>query len=118
MELNEALAIVKLHGYRCTKPKPKANKRKGPTFVAEFADGQVTRMTTFAALDRDGLPGRDAYEHGVRLSFAAYEARNRNWFALLQLTAADMPAIVAACFEQDGEVIVSWDSLQAERRVA
>ena len=38
-----------------------------PTFVATFADGEVTQMTTYTALDELDVT------RGVRLARAAYE---------------------------------------------
>jgi hypothetical protein len=61
MQIEQAISIVKAAGYRVTKPKPKAKTRVGPTFVARFADGQVTRMSTFTSLDKLD------YGRGVRL---------------------------------------------------
>jgi hypothetical protein len=50
--LEQALATVRAAGYRVSKPKPRKTKsRVGPTFVATFADGQVTRMSTFTSLE-------------------------------------------------------------------
>jgi hypothetical protein len=88
MNVEDAIACLKAAGYRVSKPKPKVKDRVGPTFVACFADGQVTRMSTFtslANLDR----GR-----GIRLSHAAYESRMKQ----------AAPAIIDAHFEQDGVV--------------
>jgi len=50
--LNEALATIKAAGYRISKPKSKRKDRVGPTFVAEFADGTVTRRSTFTSLEK------------------------------------------------------------------
>jgi hypothetical protein len=89
MNIEDAIACLKAAGYRVSKPKPKVKDRVGPTFVAWFADGQVTRMSTFtslANLDR----GR-----GIRLSQAAYESRMKQ----------AAPAIINAHFEQDGVVL-------------
>jgi hypothetical protein len=63
--------------------------RVGPTFVAHFADGQVTRMSTFTSVEKLD------YSRGIRLSQAAYESRTKQ-----------VPVeIVAAHFEQDGAVL-------------
>ena len=89
MNLEDAIACLKAAGYRVTKPKPKVKDRVGPTFVATFSDGQVTRMSTFTSLtslDR----GR-----GIRLSLAAYESRMKQ----------AAPPIIEAHFEQDGVVL-------------
>ena len=107
----EALAVVKAAGFRVSKPKvrPKAPKRKdraGPTFVCEFSDGVVTRMTTFTSLtDLDW--GRGEY-----LSKAAYESRWRTQYRKrngepcpVDELALVPPAIRSAWFEQDGKVL-------------
>jgi hypothetical protein len=89
MNIEDAIACLRANGYRVTKPKVKVKDRVGPTFVARFADGQVTRMSTYTSLtnlDR----GR-----GERLSLAAYESRMKQ----------AAPAIMEAHFEQDGVVI-------------
>jgi hypothetical protein len=89
MNIEDAIACLKATGYRVTKPKPKVKDRVGPTFVACFADGQITRMSTFTSLislDR----GR-----GIRLSLAAYESRMKQ----------APPPIIDAHFEQDGVVL-------------
>jgi hypothetical protein len=54
-----------------------------PTFIAEFADGQVTRMTIYCK------PGKLDVARGVRLAQHAYRPRMKQ----------DPPAIVAASFE-------------------
>jgi hypothetical protein len=54
-----------------------------PTFVATFADGTVTRMTTHCA------DGRLDLGRGVRLSQAAYESRRKQ----------QPPAMTAGHFE-------------------
>src|SRR6516165_394647 len=61
----------------------------GPTFVCQFVDGVVTRMTTHCP---DGLdPAR-----GIRLSRAAYESRRRR----------PPPEILKGHFENDDGVVV------------
>jgi transcriptional regulator with XRE-family HTH domain len=93
--LDEALAIVKAAGYRVTKPrtKPKSPEHKtrvGPTCVIEFDDGVVTRMSTWCASDE-----KLDWDRGVRLAQAAYQSRTRR----------SPPAIIAARFERDGQVL-------------
>jgi hypothetical protein len=68
-----------------------------PTFVARFADGEVTRMTTHTPLDPLDV-GR-----GVKLARHAYRSRKK-------LT-APTPAIVEAHFEQDGSTIATYDAV-------
>jgi hypothetical protein len=109
--LDDALAVVKAAGFRISKPKvrPKVPKRKdraGPTFVAEFADGVITRMTTFTSLtDLD-------WARGERLSRAAYESRWRAQYRKrngepcpVDEIALVPPAIRSARFEQNGVVL-------------
>ena len=62
-----------------------------PVFVARFADGEVTRMTTCCS------PENLDWSRGERLSQAAYQSRRQTHDA--------PPAIVSAWFEQNGEVL-------------
>jgi hypothetical protein len=69
----------------------------GPTFVARFADGQTTRMSTHTALDKLDM------KRGVRLSRHAYSSRVRK----------DPPAILKAHFESaDGDVLAEYTQEQ------
>jgi hypothetical protein len=126
MSLDEALVVVKAAGYRVSKPKAKPSKHKdrvGPTFVAKFADGEVTRMSTFTSLEKLD------WERGIRLSQAAYQSRWRKrqhqtdaraWWKGMSKAQRETylsthsifttdfiipPAIVSAHFEQDGNVL-------------
>ena len=94
-EVIDALKTVRAAGYRVSRrsPKhPKHNKdRVGPSFVAEFADGTVTRMSTFTSLEKLD------WARGERLSQAAYQSRRQ--------TRETPPAIIAMRFEQDGVVL-------------
>jgi hypothetical protein len=56
-----------------------------PTFVAHFADGEVTRMTVYCE------PGKLDVSRGVRLAQHAYQSRMRR----------KPPAIIAANFEHN-----------------
>jgi hypothetical protein len=67
-----------------------------PIFVCTFADGEVTRMTTFQSGETLNL-GR-----GVRLACAAYESRTKK----------APPPIVEAHYERDGEVLESYEREQ------
>jgi hypothetical protein len=108
LTLAEAVAMVKAAGYRVSKPRtPKRLRHKdrvGPTFVAEFADGTTTRMSTFTSLENLD------WDRGIRLSQAAYQSR---WRAhqrkqrpyLVDSVAPVPPAIISARFEQDGKVL-------------
>jgi len=74
-----------------------------PTFVAHFADGQITRMTTYTSLAKLDM-GR-----GVRLSRHAYSSRTRK----------EPPAILAAHFEStDGEVLAEYTQEQLAKVTA
>jgi hypothetical protein len=110
MKLILALTTVKLAGYRVSKPKPKQYKRKGkhkdrvgPTCVCEFADGEVTRMSTFTSLEKLD------WDRGVRLSQAAWtarwRARERKQQRPYWVVAPAPPLVVSVQFEQDGVVL-------------
>jgi DNA-binding transcriptional regulator YdaS (Cro superfamily) len=106
--IDEAIAFIKAAGYRVSKPRtskrPKPKDRVGPTFVAEFADGTVTRMSTFTSLEKLD------WERGERLSQAAYQSRwrvrqRKQHPNLVDSIAPVPPAIISARFEQDGKVL-------------
>jgi|SoiMethySBSTD1v2_1073268.scaffolds.fasta_scaffold2887478_2 hypothetical protein len=59
------------------------SKSRSPIFRAQFADGEVMRMTVSTPLDKLDI------RRGVRLSIAAYESRKKQ----------KAPAIVGATFE-------------------
>ena len=59
-----------------------------PVFVATFADGELTRMTTHHEPDRKSFD----LARGIRLARAAYESR----------TGRTAPAITKAHFKRDG----------------
>jgi hypothetical protein len=122
--LSDALTIVKAAGYRVRKPRKskifkRGKDRVGPTFVAEFADGTITRMSTYVP----SLENLD-WGRGERLAQAAYQSRWRTrvlaqyreqnggrltrWQyrePAINLIAPVPPAIIAARFEQDGKVL-------------
>jgi len=112
--LDEALAVVKAAGYRVSKPKNHKHKdRAGPTLVARFSDGTVTRMSTHTSLEQLD------WERGVRLAHAAYESRWRTHqrahllkqmgkYCTVNLVMPVPPAIVSAHFEQDGKVLARY----------
>jgi hypothetical protein len=64
------------------------------TFIAIFADGEATRLTTYAAAGKLNLT------RGVRLARAAYESRTKR----------TPPAIAEAHYECDGEVLETYDA--------
>ena len=130
--LAKAIAMVKSAGYRITRAKaskiPRPKKRVGPSFVAKFADGTVTRMSVFTSLKKLD------WDRGIRLSQAAYVTRWRaqrrppysraamQWWMsadrkqreaqssagsvyATDLIEPVLPAIVSAHFEQDGIVL-------------
>jgi hypothetical protein len=65
----------------------------GPTFVAKFADGEVTRMTVWAE-------NKPNLSRGVRLARHAYRSRTGN----------EPPPIIEARFERDGSVLETYDA--------
>jgi hypothetical protein len=68
-----------------------------PTFVAHFADGEVTRMTTYC------LPGKLDLERAVKLARHAYRSRKQH----------EPPPISRASFERNGgEVLVEYRAEQ------
>ena len=112
--LDRALTIVKAAGYRVSKPKtPKRKNCIGPTFVAEFADGAITRMSTFTSLENLD------WGRGERLSQAAYQSRWRTRERVhrrgtIALFAPAPPPIIAAHFERDAEVLESYGREQLD----
>jgi len=111
--LAEAIKTVKAAGYHIRKPRKqmqRTRKRVGPTYVCEFADGAVTRMSVFTSLEKLD------WERGERLSRAAYQSRwqmrARAQYRKLNgkpcpvdLIAPVPPAIISERFEQDGVVL-------------
>ena len=103
--LVEAIKTLRAAGYRVSKPRKQKNPKRGtdrvgPTCVAMFADGEVTRMSTYTSLTRLD------WERGLRLSQAAYESR---WQTRVRVHGVPplsaLPPIVSAYFEQDGVVL-------------
>jgi hypothetical protein len=108
MQIILAIATLKMAGYRVVKPrKPKTFKRGkdrvGPTFVCEFSDGTITRMTTFTPLDKLD------WARGERLAQAAWRSRWRRQqriYTPYPVVEPVPPAIVEAHFEeQDGTML-------------
>jgi hypothetical protein len=81
--------------------------RVGPTCVVTFADNEVTRMSTATLPNKPLNVGR-----GLRLSVAAYEARQRQ-----RRTGGLVPPIVACHFERDGEVVARCDPAECNRHL-
>jgi hypothetical protein len=97
MDQKQAIAFLRGLGFRVTMPKPKVVKnRVGPSFVATFADGNVTRMSVYTSL------AQLDYERGMRLACIAYQSRTRR----------NPPPIVSACFEQDGKTLATYGQRQ------
>jgi hypothetical protein len=73
--------------------------RGSPVFIAKFADGEITRMTTYCSSEKPDV------ERGVRLSRHAYRSRTRR----------EPPAIIEARFEEarfeddNGRTIAVYD---------
>jgi hypothetical protein len=107
MSLDEAITVVKAAGFRVSKPKTSKRKsQRGPTFVCEFADGVITRMTTYTSLQKLD------WDRGERLSIAAYYSRWQIGFQKqtgvacpVSFDAFVSPPIISARFEQDGVVL-------------
>ena len=102
--LTKAISLVRAAGYRVARAKaskiPRPKKRVGPTFVAEFADGESTRMSVFTSLKKLD------WDRGERLSQAAWEARWRTRERRPYWVVAPVPPpIIAMHFEQDGVVL-------------
>lgn len=100
--IETAIATLKLAGYRVTKIKAKVVKdRVGPTFVATFADGQVTRMSTYTSLAKLDV------DRALRLARHAYASRHH--FPAEVSLDVGCPPIREGYFEQDGEILAMYD---------
>ena len=82
---------------------PKTKKQAAPlfgspTFVATFADGEVTRMTVF------GTPDDVDVERAKRLARYAYESRTKK----------TPPAFLKAHFEQAGVVFRAYSAVELD----
>ena len=64
-----------------------------PTFVAQFADGEITRLTTYTSLDKLDVA------RGLRLARHAYSSRTGK---------KKPPAVVAARFERNGATLKEY----------
>lgn len=92
---------------KARKTNGKIRARVGPTIQCEFADGTVTRMSVFTAVEKLD------WDRGIRLSQAAWQSRwqtqyrkqNGRAAALIDTVAPVPPVIVTAHFEQDGKVL-------------
>jgi len=72
---------------------------ESPTFVAEFADGEVTRLTTFSSLKKLDV------ERGVKLARHAYRSRTKQ----------EPREIVKAHFETgNGEMLAAYSAVDLE----
>ena len=72
---------------------------KSPSFIAHFADGEVTRMSVHSA-----DPRKPDYRRGVRLAVQAYRSRCRK----------EPPAIVKASFQRGDETLVEYTAEELE----
>lgn len=98
-ELDEALKLVRLAGYRVSKPKPKKQSRVGPTCVVTFADGVTTRMTTACSDERLN------FELGTRLCIAAWQSRVLG--TCVDQSPEAHPPVRSVHFERDGERLLT-----------
>jgi hypothetical protein len=73
-----------------------------PTFIARFADGAVTRMSTYCSSDKLNV------KRGVRLSQWAYRSRRKQ----------EPPAIIAASFERADKTLATYDTTALEKIVS
>lgn len=95
--LANAIELVKAAGYTVSKPRKKRiskaiKNQRGPTCIARFADGQITRMTTHC-------PGDVLdYGRGERIAREAWASRHKT-------TADNSPPISSISFERDGDVL-------------
>jgi|SRR5215471_10064522 len=94
---------------RARKTKGKIKTRVGPTFVAEFADGTVTRMSIFTPITP---VERLDWGRGERLAQAAWQSRWRAQYRKqngklcpVNEIALVPPAIARSRFEQNGVVL-------------
>ncbi len=88
--LQDAIAMVKAAGYTVSKKREKKLKTVGPTFVAHWVDGQVTRMSIHTMDEAPDL------RRAVRVSFAAYMSRTKE---------EGLPLLKSGHFERNGEIL-------------
>jgi hypothetical protein len=92
MTEKEAITLLRAAGYSVSKSRPKKQRRVGPTCVVRFADGEVTRMTTYC-------PGDVLdYARGEWIARHAWSSRKRR-------PVRQSPRIASIHFERDGEMI-------------
>lgn len=99
ISLADAIAIVKAAGYNVTKPRAKKTQLTtvGPTFVANWSDGIVTRMSIHTSDEKPDL-GR-----ALRVSAAAHDSRTKG-LSFAQITSGH--------FERAGKVLHSYSAEQ------
>ena len=124
MNLEDAIACLKANGYTVSKRRVSRRKkdRVGPTFVARFADGQVTRMSCYCESDekldwtRGTILAQAAWQSRAKQNIPM-ELRNAVWrmqhesimdperlaqFCHIRINAPMPPRIVDSWFERDG----------------
>lgn len=97
MTLEEAIKLVKAAGYTVSKPRTRKLNHVGPTFVAHWSDGVITRMSIHTTDEKPDL------ERALLVSLAAYESRTRR---------QGLARIVEGRFERAGNVLRTYDASQ------
>lgn len=92
-ELAQAIALVKSAGFNVSKPRAKKLTTVGPTFVANWSDGVVTRMSIHTNDMRPDV-GR-----AVRVSAAAYDSRTKG---------LGVARLESGSFERGGKVLHTY----------
>jgi hypothetical protein len=88
-----------------------------PTFVATFADGEVTRMSVWHDPERRTTLD---LRRGIKLARSAYITRQHNREHRVGFDGPPVvaPAIVEAHYEQDGVVLEVFDAKQIAERAS
>jgi transcriptional regulator with XRE-family HTH domain len=93
---NPSAVLEKIQGVvrnRVAKPKNRKSKNYvGPTFIAEFTDGTITRMTTYTSLEQLD------WDRGEHLARHAWASRHK-------AAPETAPPIITARFERNGTVL-------------
>jgi hypothetical protein len=75
--------------------------RAPPVFVAKFADGEFTRMTTYCETELDWERGRSLAKH----AWQTRDRRHRIEKFLADIEDREPPEITSCHFEVDGQVV-------------